>query len=296
MHKSNWNDLKFVFAVAEHGSLSGAARALGVNHATVLRRVTAFESAKGVELFERHANGYRMKPESSHVFARLHSIAKSVEGFDRSVSGLGGDVSGTVRVTSTDTLSQLVLMRYLRDLRSENPALDIVLSSTNARLDLARMDAEITVRPAKSLPPDLEGIRTCNLVFKVYGTPAYLRQHTSADPSGHTWLGVSELLMRSPVGQWQQTILGDTPVFRADSFLTLCAAAEAGMGLTMLPVFVGDSSDLLERAPQFPVSLKTDIWVAAHADLVELDRIRYLMTYLANALRADAPLLEGRNA
>ncbi|MGI9480979.1 MAG: LysR family transcriptional regulator [Hyphomicrobiales bacterium] len=293
MHNVNWDDFRYVLAVAEKGSLSAAARALGVNHATVLRRVNSFERDQSVELFEKSPAGYRVRPESVPVLQKLRSIEQSIESAARTIHGLSNN-SGTVRVTSTDSLGQLVLHKYVRDLRLSNPQLQITLASTNSRLDLAGIDAEITVRPAKSLPDDLEGVRACSLAFGIYGSPDYLKSNPSSDIADHLWLGASELLMRSPAGAWEKENLRGEPVFRADSFLTLCGAAEVGMGLAMMPVFVGENSRKLMPAEQFNIRLVNDIWVAAHPDLFALDRIQFLISFFVDALRADAALLEGR--
>ncbi len=294
MHNAavNWEDLKFVLAVADLGSLSAAARKLGVNHATVLRRVSAFEQSHGVSVFERSAQGYRIKPENFHILARLRDIKKSVDGLERSITGLDTE-SGTVRITSTDSLCKYFLVRYVRRLNIDYPGLQVTLSVTNARLDLSQMDAEISVRPALALPHELEGIRACSLAFGVYGSPEYLARNTSAQHSDHSWLGVTQMLIRAPVGAWQRSALGDKVVFRADSFLTLAAAAETGMGLVMLPAFIGDQSPHLQRADQFSDSLENDIWVAAHPDVFRLERIQHLISIVADGLREDADILAG---
>ncbi|MGI9372582.1 MAG: LysR family transcriptional regulator [Hyphomicrobiales bacterium] len=294
MHKgtANWDDLKFVLAVAEAGSLSAAARKLGVNHATVLRRISAFEHSHKVNVFERSGQGYKIKPESFHILTRLQEIQKSVDGLERSISGLDTE-TGTVRITSTDSLCKYFLVRYVRGLNMEFPGVQVTLSVTNARLDLSQMDAEFSVRPAQALPHELEGVRVCPLRFRVYGASDYLAQNPSNQHRDHSWLGVSQMLIRAPVGAWQRSALNDNVVFRADSFLTLAAAAETGMGLTMLPAFIGDQSAMLQRAEQFTDSLENDIWVAAHPDVFRLERIQRLISFVTSSLRADADTLSG---
>ena len=293
MHSLDWDDFRYVLAVADQGSLSAAARALGVNHATVLRRIASFEQNLGVELFEKLPGGYRLRPNAAPILRKLHGIQQSVNSAKRSIQGLSGNV-GFARITSTDSLSQLILPRHVRDLHALNPDLQVTLASSNSRLDLAGLDAEITIRPSRSLTDDLVGENACKLAFRIYGSPDYLRHNPSPDITDHPWLGVSELLMRSPVGAWEKENLRVEPIFRADSFLTLSAAASAGIGLTMLPVFVGELTENLIPAPQFDIRLINDIWVAAHPDLFELDRIRDLISFFVDALKSDADLLEGR--
>ena len=293
-HNMKWDDLQFILAVAERGSLSAAARDLGVNHATVLRRVGAFEATYGVQLFNRKATGYALAPESRHVLDSLREIEGSVEELERSIKGIGTPFEGRVRVTSTDTVCQLVLMPHLCRLRRDYPGIEVDLSSTNNRLDLARLDADVTIRPAIELSPELTGERICDLAFRVYGTPSYLSAGRPPDYAAHSWLGISDTLHRSPVVAWQEETISASIVFRADSFLTLRDAAEAGLGLCLLPCFVGDLSQTLVPVHQFPVSLNTGVWVAAHKDLARTTRMRSLLNWFAAALMEDAPLFEGK--
>ena len=293
MHNVNWDDFRYVLAVADLGSLSAAARALGVNHATVLRRINSFERNLDVELFEKLPVGYRLRPDSAPIMRKLRGIEQSIASTQRSLRGLSGN-AGSVRITSTDSLSQMILPRHVRDLNASNPELQVTLASTNSRLDLAGLDAEITIRPSKGLSEDLEGVMACNLAFGIYGSPDYLEKNPSPEIADHPWLGVSELLARSPVGAWEKENLHFEPVFKADSFLTLGVAAEAGMGLAMLPMFVGELTGKLVLAQQFTTRLTNEIWVAAHPDLFFLNRIKYLISFFVDALRADADLLEGR--
>lgn len=293
MQNIDWDDFRYVLAVADRGSLSAAARALGVNHATVLRRIASFEQSLGVEIFEKRPGGYRVHRGAAPVLRRLRGIEQSVASAQRSIQGLSG-TSGYVRITSTDSLSQLILPRHVGDLHASSPGLRVTLASSNSRLDLSGLDAEITIRPSRLLAEDLEGVEACKLAFAIFGAPDYLRRNPSPHIDDHSWLGVSELLMRSPVGAWEKEHLNVEPVFKADSFLTLGLAAAGGIGLAMLPVFVGELTAGLEPAPQFDTRLVNTIWVAAHPDLFELERIQFLISFFVDALRADAALLEGR--
>ena len=98
MHKMRWDDLQFVHEVAEHGSLSAAARSLGVNHATVLRRISALEDRFGITLFERPPGGYRMTPEGRNILSALQAIDRTVNGVERALPIVGRGLHGRVRL------------------------------------------------------------------------------------------------------------------------------------------------------------------------------------------------------
>ena len=294
MHKIRWDDLQFVFAVAEAGSLAGAARALGVNHTTVLRRVSAFEAQNGVTLFERDARGYRLTPESHHLLSAMRSIGKTVESLERSMVGQGASIDGPVRLTSTDSMFHSVLMPHVRSFRERFPGVALELMVTNTRLNYAQLEADVTVRPAKTLPSDLAGERICPLTFRVYGAPGYLARNPSKDPKLHDWLGVHRCLVGTPIGEWQQGALSpETIVLRSDSFVALADAAAMGLGLAMLPSYLGDITEALTRAEAFPDTVTTNLWIAAHPDLIETPRVRVCVEHFGEALRSEAAFLSG---
>jgi DNA-binding transcriptional LysR family regulator len=295
-HRFKWDDLQFVLSVAENGSLSAAARKLGVNHATVLRRITAFEKNYGVNLFERKPSGYLLTAQSKYIISTLQSIQKSVSSLERSFSGLGSPFQGRIRITSTDTICQEFLTPHVHMLSMLHPKLEIELLSTNYRLDLADLEADITIRPTMNLPEELTGEIIGSLQFGIFATPAYWQQNQSSNFLDHNWLGVSDPLIRSPVGKWQEKILGNQVTFRSDSFITLRQLAELGMGSVILPWFVGNSSDKLSHSPTLSFEEEIDIWVATHNDLVETPRIQAIMRYFIDVFKENRDLFSGQKS
>ncbi len=289
-HRLKWDDLQFVLSVAENGSLSAAARELGVNHATVLRRVASFEQAYGITLFERRASGYALNPQSQHVISTLRSIHQSVASLERSFTGLGSPFQGNIRVTSTNTICHEFLTPHIHILSQLYPDLEIELLSTNYRLDLADLEADITIRPTLDLPDDLSGEIIGKMSLRIYATSDYWRENKSADHRDHNWLGGTKSLLRSPVSFWQVDILKDRVAHRADSFITLRQMAELGMGPTVLPCFIARNSKDLVCSPLFDFEATTDIWVAAHKDMAATPRIHALMQYFITVFKENSDL------
>ena len=284
MQQITWDDLRIVLAVADAGSVNAAATNLGVNHATILRRVSRFEAAHGIAIFIRSARGYSVAPGSRAILDAIRDVERSIEAVDRTLAGSGTPLSGTIQITSTDTLCQSILPPLIRTAGKQHPDLTIQMITTNARLNLAKLDAEITVRPARELPDNLTGRIVNKMNFKVYGSLDYLRENNSSELHKHRWLGVTELLKRSPVGQWQQRLHEENIVFRADSFVTICEMVEAGMGLSMLPKCLGNRSPVLTNVPGIDDGLWTNLWVATHADLASSPKISACIDYFANAI------------
>lgn len=292
MH-NNWDDWQYIISVISHGTLSGAARSLGVNHATVLRHIASFESRRGIRLFERHKNRYTPTTDCLVILGRLKHLQHSVHALETAVTNAGNPFYGRVGLTSTDTICQLILPRYIKRLNGLHPDLEIELASTNSKLDLSLLDAEITIRPTASLPPELVGQRACNISMQIFGSTSYLAENKSHCMEDHSWLGFSDNQGTTPIGEWELATKLPNVVFRSDSFLTICSAAEVGMGLALMPNFVGINSPHLARAEQFADVVTNEIHVAAHRDRINSARIQMLIEYFRDALMGDKELIEG---
>lgn len=292
-HDLRWDDLQVVLAVAEHRSLSGAARAVGVNHSTVLRRIEAFERGSGVTIFDRPPGGYRLRTEAREMLPLLRAMAGSAGRVERALAAARLGKGGSFRITTTDSIGNVLLPRLLKLLRTKEPDIEIEVIVSNQALDLSRPEAEITIRPAPTLPDGLQGVRAGTMAFRVFGARAYLAANPEADPAMHRWIGVAPPLTRSPVGHWQERRLPTTPLLRADSFPTMARMAAEGAGLAMLPIFVAKNETGLIPAPGFPDHETTSIWVAAHADLASVPQISDLIAFFVDAIRGEAGDLEG---
>lgn len=281
MHKIRWDDLQYVHAVARHGALSAAARELGVNHATVLRRITALEAAQGVTLFDRPPGGYRLRPEGRDLLAALNSMGETVEHLERVLPTIGRGLEGSFRITTTDSIADLLMPRYLGDLQRAHPNVQVELVVSNTPMDPKHPDAEISIRPAAELPDWLEGRWAATMAFSGF-------QAKGVDPDAR-WLALAGPLLRSPLGAWQEEQPEETLGLRADRFCTLARMAEAGLGPAMLPNFIGAASPLLHPIPDGPV-YSTNLWAAAHPDMMRAERVRVAIDFFANALGSDSRL------
>jgi len=285
MHNENWDDLRFILAVVDHGSVSAAARKLGVNHATVLRRVSAFESRHGGAFFEKSPRGYTVLPDREKAIIAAREAEAAMHSVGRMIEGAQTPLSGRVRVTSTDTFCLSVLPSLLAGLRIEAPQLCIELVSLNTHVDLARMDADITVRPAAVLPDNLTGAVCAKLGFAVY----------AAQDGADLWLAMNGTLAGTKPAAWLKPVIapqkGRTG---ADSFVTLREMAAAGLGRAILPCVLGDCDARIRRIPPSLDAHSVDIWVASHTDLANVPRVRAVRDYLCRALAAQTSVLAGQ--
>jgi len=265
MHNSNWDNLRYVLSVVEAGSVSAAARDLGVNHATVLRRIAAFETEYGAAIFEKSANGYRLMPTKNALMEAIREVENSVLAVQRLMQGANPLLSGVVRISSTDTICQYLLPEVLCSLLVNSPQLEIEMLSNNGHLDFARMEADLFVRPAMSLPEDMIGEIATHLVFRAYGT--------STCPD--RWFGLKGPLAKSAAANWQsKNIPKDAMISGSDSFVVLSRLAQTGTGIAILPSFVGDNAPVLIQLTDKMPNIQVPIWVGSHRDLRDIPRIR----------------------
>lgn len=294
MAKFDWDDLRYILAVAAAGSLVGAARSLGVNHTTVLRRIGAFETKHGLRLFERLPSGYELTVGGEELIAAARRIDATVNDLERKLAGQDLRLSGTLRVTTTDTLMGSILPEILALFRAAHPGITIEVAISNAFLNLTRRDADVAIRPAKNPPETLIGRRVAKVAFAIYGQRRYLARQRSRELAKHRWILPDESLANTSAAQWLNAELpGAEVAMRADSFLAAAQAARAGIGLAALPCYLGDSLADLVRV-KGPVSeMETALWILTHEDLKPVARIRAFTDFVAEAFKERRRLLEG---
>jgi DNA-binding transcriptional LysR family regulator len=293
MHTLDWSDLRYVLAVAREGSAAAAARAIEVSHSTVVRRVRAFEERNRVRIFDHLASGYRLTEAGEKFLRAARSIDAQVQQLAREMEEGEDELSGTLRITTTDTLFPLIYDEVVR-LRETYPRIRPNLLVTNAQVNLNDLAADIAIRPTLSPPPKLIGRRICKLGFAVYALASALEAEGGATPSTLPWLGLAGPLATSSLGTWLDEQAADTEVvLRADSFQTLAALAERGAGQTILPCFVGDACSRLRRVYQERLDFSNDLWLLHHEDMLRSRSARVVADALVQGMRARADRLEG---
>ena len=288
---ANWDDLRLFLAVARAGTLSGAARALGVNHSTVFRRVGAFEEALEVRLFERLPGGYVLTAAGEEMREAALRVEAEIAALGRKVAGQDLRLSGTIRVTTIDMLALGLLPRHLAAFRSAYPGIELEVAVSNAAVSLSRREADVALRVSNQPPETLVGRRVGRLVFAAYSV-APMDGAADVPLAERDWIGFDtdhEALVR----RFADFLPGVRPVLRVNSVATAIAAAKAGIGIAPLPCGIADLEPGLVRVAALPDDFTLDLWLLTHEDLRRTARIRAFLDFLAHRLAAEAPLLEG---
>lgn len=281
----NLNDLRLVAWIGETGSLSGAARRMGVNHATVFRRLNQLESDLGVRLFERIGGRYHATAAGEELMragASMDSIA--TEALLR-VAGSDLRPSGLVRISTTDTLALSVLPPILARCRQQYPQIRLTVEVNNQAANLSKRDADIAIRPTFTPPDYLIGKEVAPLQFCVYGALPYLEQHPSLPPAEHAWIALDDSYHGHRSLRWLEAILPlDEVGYRTSSFGLAQQACIHGLGLALLPCILGDAAPLLQRVGEPVAACATPLWLLIHPDLRETTRIKTVFQLLQSDL------------
>jgi DNA-binding transcriptional LysR family regulator len=294
-HRMEWDDLQYVLAVADSGSVAGAAAALGVNRTTVVRRINAFERKHAVRLFERLPSGYALTSAGHELTAAARGLEHTIITLERKLAGQDQRAEGIIHLTTTDTLLASVLPAHLKAFRSANPGILLDVAISNSILNLANRDADVAVRPVIEPPETLIGRRVASVAFAVYASPSY---RSANDPStslgGHTWIAPSPTLAQTSVARWMNDVVPEArKVLRLDSLLAMKEMCAAGAGLAALPCYLGDSDQRLTRVRSPIKEMSTALWVLTHPDLIRTARFRLFVEFIAAALANERPLIEG---
>jgi DNA-binding transcriptional LysR family regulator len=296
MHsKLRWDDLAYVLEIGRHGSLSGAARALEVNHSTVLRRLAAIERHLGARLFDRLPRGYVPTAAGEAVIRLGDQLDTEIVDLERRLAGQDLRPSGTVRVTTTDTLVE-VIVPICASFRELYPEILLELVPASQFFDLTRRDADVALRPSKSPPEPLHGRRLASIAFAPYASPTFLAAMGGRGlDSSARWLALDDSLSHIEPHRWvRENVEPQRIVFRASSFLALLDAARAGMGVALLPCYMGDSVPGLDRVGPPISQLATDLWLLVHQDLRRTARVRAFIEHVAAEIARIRPAIEGR--
>lgn len=289
----DWNDLRLFLAVARAGTLSGAARALGINHSTVFRRITAFEARLGVRLFDRLPNGYVLTAPGEEMRDSVARIEEEIAAMALKVTGQDQRPSGTIRITATDMLAVGVLPPHLAAFRAEWPRIELELLVSDSVLDLTRREADVALRVGNPVQDTLVGRRVGRMAFAVYASVRLQARGIEEDFERNDWVGFGSShgpLSRNLARWWP----GMRQACRTNSIVAAVAAAKAGMGLAALPCAIADRDADLIRIASFPEDFGLDLWLLTHEDLRHTARIRAFLDFMTKALAAEADLLEGR--
>jgi molybdate transport repressor ModE-like protein len=293
MHNScmfDWNDLRYLLAVARQGSTLAAARALGVNQSTVHRRVAELERQIGLRLVHRHPTGYRLTEMGEQLLADFAGVEESVTKLRRAILGLQHELTGTVRLTCPEpVLSRIVASGFVDRFHDRYPGLKIDFVTSDRYVDLAAGDADVAFRSGDAGDERLLGRKIADSTWAIYASRDYVKRRGQplaiADLINHDLIGFDGVMENHRATQWLATALpGARIVARNNSVLGVVAAVRSGLGIAPLPTTIGDAeAGLVQVLP--PVQELARTWhLLCHPDQRTTPRISAFIDFVVEEL------------
>jgi DNA-binding transcriptional LysR family regulator len=293
---SHWDDIRFFLAVARAGSLSGAARVLGVGHVTAGRRVALLERSLGVKLLNRTPEGFSTTPAGQAILGQCAAMESAAVDLERIVAGRDSLTAGTVRLTTTEALAHRVVAPAIASLRRSHPALQVDLTVGVRTLDIARRDADLAVRFARPTAPGLVCRKLGEVGYSLYASRRYLAKREApkrgAGLAGYDLITFSGAPAATSPFFMGEVLDGARVAMRCDNALIQRQAAAEDVGIAELACFLGDEcADLVRIWPDEPPAVRT-AWLVVHQDLRRSARIRVVTSAIVEAVRRQSRTLQ----
>lgn len=255
--------------------MSGAARELDVNHATVIRRVRNLEEQLGTRLFDRQGHSYVITPAGQVAFDAAERMEAQSVGVERQVVGQATALSGKIRVTAPEPMGRTYLLPAIREFNRLYPDILIDLSLSMRSYDLGMREADVAFRVTDDPPGDLVGNKLADIWLAVY-----TRKGDSLDPADVTQVISIDHLVQEKLG-WEERYFPDAKVsLYTDSPAVAADAVKEGFGVSMLPSGIGELDPELERLEGIPVQQGSQIWLLTHLDIRSNARMRVFRDFM----------------
>jgi len=286
MNNPDWNHIRAFMATAETGSLSAAARQLGLTQPTLSRQVAALEAELGVLLFERLGRTLALTEAGHELRAHSRRMGAAADALTLAATGQAQSIEGTVRITASDVMSAHVLPPVLRQLRQQAPKLTIDVVAANDIRDLMRREADIAIRHVRPQQPELIARLVQEATAHFYAASSYLerrgRPASPADLASHDFVGFADvdrsIEFMAPLG------IHLTPEnfrIKSTSGLASWELVKQGFGICPMADDVAAATPGIERLLPGMEAITFPVWLTTHRELHTSRRIRLVFDLLA---------------
>lgn len=285
----DWNRARAFLVTAEEGSVSAAARALGLSQPTVSRQIDALEAELSLVLFERVGRGFVLTPAGHELLQHVRGMGEAAGRMSLSASAQSHSLDGCVRITAIDIYSAFLLPPIIARLRLLHPGLKVELVASDAVADLRRREADIAVRNVASTHPDLIVRKLRDDRAHIYATDGYLRSvgapRSLEDIAAADFLGYADnrLLMNALHGLGIAVTERNFPVI-CNNQLVQWELVKRGLGIGVMMESVGDAEPMVRRVMPSMAPITVPMWLATHRELHTSARIRTAFDFLASEL------------
>ena len=291
MTNLNWDDIRSILVLVECGTLSQAGARLGVNYTTVARRIARAEQTLGQPLFDRHPDGYVPLPAAQEIARTAKRMEEEEFGLMRRLSGKQPDLAGPLTFTAPQLVIQTHLAPLLASFIERYPDIDLTIKAGYDILDLSRREADLALRISHEPQSALVGRRLCDQRSAFFATPKIAEAAAQSPEAEVPWL----LLVQQPnVPELAQAVHPNIKIrARLDEMTAMMAAAQAGMGVIRMPLFLGAACPELVRLHHLPSAPYPPVWLLTHRDLQKNPKVVALKEHLIPWFRQNLSLFQG---
>lgn len=283
----NWDDLKIFLAVVDGGSVSAAARQLGINQSTVSRRINAFELELDVRLFERLSSGYLPTSEARELERHARRIWEEISAIDRHIMGSNIELAGPIRITTSLMLYRYLMPSILQEFNTLHPGIELRLDLSNNLYNISQREADIAIRVSnENLPENLVARDLGKIQFAVYGARDYLQDWLDApDPKPPLrWVGEDNANAHPA---WLPLEMDNLQLtLRTNEAMATLDALKQGMGVGRLATYIGENEPTLIRFETGLDPSRLSVWLLMHSDMRRVHRIKVFNEFFVDRIRA----------
>ena len=282
-------DLEVVLALVRGGTLAAAGDRLGVNASTVFRSLQRIERGLGAPLFARSRSGYTPTEMAMLLAEQAEQIEVALESSRSVVRQQPGAVSGTVRITTTDTILHGLVAPALASLREQHPLLGFELHTGNELASLTRRDADIAVRATKRPPAHLVGRKLGPIRAALFASASSgLRSMADVDAGSVAWIAPDDALPEHPSVLWRRKAFPRVvPQYRVSSILSVAQLVELGLGVGVVPLFLAQQMPGLVQVGETLEEGQTELWLLTHPQSRHLRRVSTVYAHLGEHMRLE---------
>ena len=280
-------DLQVTLALVRGGTLAAAGERLGVDASTVFRSLQRIERGLGRPLFERTRSGYVATEMTTELAEHAEQMEAALEAARSSVESAPSQISGTVRITTTDTILHGLIAPALRSLRTVHPLLSYELHTGNELASLTRRDADIAVRATRRPPQHLVGKQVGPIRVALYSARrGGVRKFADVEAGKSDWIAPDDALPEHPSVVWRKRHFPKAaPRFRVNSILSVLELVALGLGVGIVPLFLADGRNDVVRLTEPLDECETDLWLLTHPESRHLRRVGAVYSHLAQAMK-----------
>jgi DNA-binding transcriptional LysR family regulator len=296
---NDWDDIRYFLSVARQGSLSAAAKSLGVNHSTVSRRIQALEEKHGVRLFDRQRDGYSMTVAADAIYEHAQAMESLSLDVSRALLGQDQRLEGVINLTMSHDIYECLLAEPLTRFREQYPGIKINMKVTDTLLNMVHREADLSVRKTENPPDVLVGKKVCRMQHGIYAAREFDR-NVLQDPNYKVPIIVWEDELETP--EWASTLFHQSEIVMwVDDLASMYSAVRSGMGVARIACYYPEllvhsgretPEQVIQQLPYAQAPSAWGVWVLNHVDLRKTARIQTLRRFLINELENHRTLFE----